>query len=278
MEKIDLTKYIRLPKFLATAKYIENLSKFFSPGNYVVGKQQVQITGCDLVMPIYSELIPTLPEEKIKSLAPSIEITAENASGFVFVWLYMNGAITSMLNDNEVIEYKFDKFMGYNYSLVEILGISEWINYFQLPSDIDNKIAGIIGGGTYQKPNFYSLNKENKETLELIYQKAAAIYWNNPWKYYNYGELAQTTNYWLTGKHRTSLPLYELGELIKYMENPDFPLDTEINRRLARQYIHNTVDRLTNHGLYSLYNNQIKTANRFIKELNIDINLQSYKK
>lgn len=263
MTEVNLTKYIRLPKFLYTEKYITNVLKFLAPGNYSIGKQEIRITGCDLVMSTYSDLIPTLPEEKVRSLANSIELTETNTAGFVFTWLYINGVLDQLLTDNELISYNFDKFMQGNYTIYELLELTSWIDYFGITTDIDNRIVGVIAGIR----SFYGVDKE---LLSMVSSKAKSRYWIDPWRYSNYGELAHNLKYSL-GEKSEYLDELKIKDLIGMIERTwdPFKLDSDRNRRLARQFIDYQL-KSANNGKMLFGNTEI--MEKFAEELNIKIN------
>lgn len=237
MEKIDLTKCIRLPKFLSTEEYAVKLSKFFAEGNYTIGKQEIPIYGCDSVMLIYSDLIRTIPESKVKPLALHKELDFQNAFGFVFAWLYINGAIQDMMIDNDIMLYKFDIFMSDNYGIDELLEIVEWFNYFSVSTNIDNHIVNVIN----TKFNPYDpcmILPMEKSKFRLIASNMEKRYWSNPWKYNNYGIFAISIHTTLRSEHITST--YKLWLDVKVLtesiDNGSYPTDN-ISVKLAEQFV-----------------------------------------
>lgn len=235
MTEIDLTKYIRLPKFLATEQYIAKLSKFLIPGNYTIGKQEIGIYGCDNVMSTYSDLISAIPDAKVKPLAPNIEIDALNIPGFVFVWLYINGVIGPLIIDNPIKSYTFAGFLRKNYRVDHLITMTDWLSYFNVSTDISNIIVGALLGDTQSM---------SPSSMMTMLKKSESIYWIDPWKYYNYGELAYELYSHFHGKF--DIDNLKLANLKKNILNSSFKFNTDKNKRIGALYAKTLQDRRDN--------------------------------
>lgn len=255
----NLFELARLPTFISK----EELSKFFLPGNYTVGKQEFAISGCDVVMSVYSELIKTLIplEGKVKPLAQDIELNKDQATAFVFTWLYMNGAINSVIKDDSSKGYEFTRFMNGNYGIVELLEMTSWFDYFGTTTDINNQIVGIIAS---KIP--WQVSNDDKELYRDVLDRASKKYWINPFIYANYGKLADKLENRLASVEDMDFSpnLYEYDNLV-------YKLDKyENDDKLAKQYVEYITTKLLNGGGVTEF--EKKLFEKFSKKLNIPIN------
>lgn len=100
-------------------------ARHFYP-SLIVGEERVTVYGNPLVMSIYSDLFTRLTERELDTaaypkLASNIKI-GDSPRAFLAVWLYMNG-----INDT----------LTPNLSVLEMIQMWEWMNYFDIKSQLD---------------------------------------------------------------------------------------------------------------------------------------------